>query len=223
MCDRGGVDDLSSVAAWLASPEGRQASARWVRRLGLPADLAEDVAQEVLVRTAAAVERGEVLRNPEAWANRVGAFAARDLLRGMLRRPRPVVGDDDEEASDISGRPDEVEAVVVAAELAGGVRRAVVARVAPRPWVGAAALAHLAAALDGAPVGRACPQPAGGAGPHEAAEWAGLWYAGQVRCFADPGAAETPAVRKRRSRAVAQVRLLLHEAAEEAGLAVGGG
>jgi hypothetical protein len=214
------VDDVAAVATWLASPEGRQAAGRWVRRMGLSPDLAEDVAQEVLVRTALAVGRGEQLRSPEAWANRVGAFAARDLLRGALRRPRPAATDEDEEPLDIGGRADEVEAVAVGAALAAGVRRAVAGRVAPRPWVGAAALAHLAASVDGAPVGPACPQPAGGAGPQEAAEWAALWYAGQVRCFADSVATETAAVRKRRSRAVAQVRTLLREAAAEAGLEV---
>jgi hypothetical protein len=212
------VDDVSAVATWLASPEGRAASARWVRRLGLPADLAEDVAQEVLVRTALATRQGEELRNPAAWANRLGAFVARDLLRGALRRPRPAEALDGDEPADFAAHLDDVEAAVVAADLAGGVRRAVVARVAPRPWVAAAALAQLAAAVDGAPVGPSCPQPAGGAGAHEAAEWAALWYAGQVRCFPDPGAAESPAVRKRRSRAVGQVRALLHEAAAEAGL-----
>jgi hypothetical protein len=217
------MDDVTAVATWLASPEGRQAADRWVRRLGLPADLADDVAQEVLIRTAVAVARGEVLRNPAAWANRAGTFAARDLLRGALRRPRSAPAPDVEDPREISAFADEVEAVAVGAELATGVRRAVAARVTARPWVGAAALAHLAAAVDGAPVGPRCPQPAGGAGPMEAAEWAALWYAGQVRCFADPGGAETAAVRKRRSRAVAQVRALLHEAAAEAGLGVGGG
>lgn len=212
------VDDVRAVATWLASPEGRQAAARWVRRHGLAQDLAEDVAQEVLVRTTIAVGNGEVLRNPAAWANRVGAFAARDLLRGALRRPRPGTTVEVEDPVELAARSDEVEAVAVGADLASGVRRAVAARVAARPWVGAAALAHLAAAADGAPVGPRCPQPAGGAGPLEAAEWAALWYAGQVRCFPEPGAPETAAVRKRRSRAVAQVRSLLHEAAAEAGL-----
>ena len=223
MCDRWGVDDVTAVATWLASPQGRQAADRWVRRLGLPADLAADVAQEVLVRTTVAVGRGEVVRNPAAWANRLGAFAARDLLRGALRRPRPGPEADADDPLELPTRTDEVEAVAVGADLASGVRRAVAAHVGARPWVGAAALAHLAAAVDGAPVGSRCPQPAGGAGPLEAAEWAGLWYAGQVRCFAEGGAAESSAVRKRRSRAIAQVRALLHEAAAEAGLGVGGG
>lgn len=214
---------MTAVAAWLASADGRQAAARWVRRLGLPADLAGDVAQEVLVRTTVAVGRGEVLRNPAAWANRVGAFAARDLLRGVLRRPGPGLVPQVEDPVELPTRGDEVEAIAVGAELATGVRRAVAARLGARPWVGAAALAHLAAAVDGAPVGPRCPQPAGGAGVLEAAEWAALWYAGQVRCFSEPGAVETAAVRKRRSRAVAQLRALLHEAAAEAGLGAQGG
>lgn len=216
------MDDVTAVATWLASSDGRQAAARWVRRLGLSADLAADVAQEVLVRTTVAVRGGEQLRNPAAWANRVGAFAARDLLRGALRQPRAVLPEA-EDPVELAARADDVEAVAVGADLAAAVRRAVATRIAPRPWVGAAALAHLAAAVDGAPVGPRCPQPAGGAGPAEAAEWAGLWYAGQVRCFAEAGVTETPAVRKRRSRAVGQVRALLHEAAADAGLGVGGG
>lgn len=217
------MDDVGAVAAWLASPEGREASVRWVRRLGLPAHLAEDVAQEVLVRTGVAVRRGEVLRNPAAWGNRLGAFAARDLLRGSLRRPPAAIHAPEDEPVDLVARSEDVEGAVIGAHLVGGVRRAVAARVAPRPWVAAAALAHLAAAVDGAPVGRGCPQPVGGAGAQEAAEWAGLWYGGQVRCFAEPGAPETAAVRKRRSRAVAQVRALLRDAAAEAGVGAGGG
>jgi hypothetical protein len=219
-----GVDGVDAVAGWLASPEGRRAAQRWVGRLGLPAHLADDVAQEVLARTVAAAAEGQVPRNPGAWANRLGAFAARDLLRGALRRPRPAgaLQDGDDQAG-LEATADEVEAVAVAAELASGVRRALAARVGTRPWVGAAALTHLAVAVDGAPVGARCPQPAGGAGPQEAAEWAALWYAGRVGCFPEAGERETPAVRKRRSRAVAEVRAMLGAAAADAGLVAGRG
>jgi hypothetical protein len=85
----------------------------------------------------------------------------------------------------------------------------------------ASALAYLAARVEDAPPGPACPQPVGGAGAQEAAEWAGLWYGGRYDCFPGSGAKDGPNVRKRRSRAVGQLHEVLVAAATEVQLAGG--
>jgi hypothetical protein len=70
----------------------------------------------------------------------------------------------------------------------------------------------LAIALDGAGPADDCPTPKAGAGDGEALAWAGLFYAGRRECFPAAGAADDPATRKRRSRAVQDQRRILHDA-----------
>jgi hypothetical protein len=175
--------------------------------------LLDDLAQETLRRMLVAEGRGTEIDSVEAFVNVLAQRAAIDLLRRAVRDPISI---EDVERRDWVDDGHEIEAVD--AVLVGiAVRGAVARRVGSVPARAAAALAYLAAMVDGAVVADDCPQPGKGAGPTESAEWAGLWYAGRDDCFADGGAA----VRKRRSRAVADLRELLVDAAADAGIVDG--
>jgi DNA-directed RNA polymerase specialized sigma24 family protein len=207
---------VAAAAAFLAGP-GRRVAARAVAGLGLPPHLAEDVAQEALLRLHRAEQRGEDVANVEAFTTVLVQRSARDLLRGVRRRPEghavvPPIDDVAGEALVGGLERDLPEAAIIGAEVATGWRRRVVASLdeAPRPAAGA--LAVLAILLDGAGPADDCPVPKAGAGDDEAIAWAGLFYAGRRECFPPPGQADDPATRKRRSRAVQDQRRVLHDA-----------
>jgi hypothetical protein len=187
---------------------------RALQRRGLPLALHDDLVSEVLHRVVTVAAR-ETIENPAAFATTAAQYAAADLLRGELRRPAPLVpapeeGHDDEPSDEL------VDDNVLASMALRDLRDALFDTAVITPSQAATALAFLSARVDDAPVGPHCPQPAGGAGAQEAAEWAGLWYGGRHDCF--PDEADSAAVRKRRSRAVSQLHAALADAAEQADL-----
>ena len=223
---------MHELVSWLRSLDGRRSARRWVARHGLPSHLAEDVSAEVVARTWSAVMAGQDIVRIEAWANRLGTFAAIDLARGRARRPLaagPGVQRDGWADRADDGKPGEGLAhagpapldVAVVASLARAVRRSLVGG-RDAPWVVAAGLAKLAVDVDGAGPGPSCPLPGAGAAPSAASEWASLYYAGRDDCLppdnAAVAAAGAAALRKRRSRAVHDVARALVAAATRVGI-----
>lgn len=214
--------EVEAIRLFLASPQGLARARRALQRNRLPEHLRDDLVQEVLRRALSRVHQGEPIDNPAGFATAVLHHASVDLLRGRLRQPLPLptlARDADDGDFDIESTNDPaVDDALVGSSLARHVRRALHAAAGTVPEKVAAALAYLTAAVDQAPVGEGCPQPAGGAGAREGAGWAGLWYAGRDDCFPEPSQPDSAAVRKRRSRAVAQFHAVLHAAAGEAGV-----
>jgi DNA-directed RNA polymerase specialized sigma24 family protein len=223
--------DIERADRFLKSTGGRAAVHRILAVRRLPHTLADDLAQEALRRVAEATERGTVIENPEGFVTQALHFAAVDILRGRIRTIQslavpPAVDPDAEErgwshhAIDSFASPLDVEVEALAFESIAAVRRAVHQRLGPDPAAAAAALAYIAVVVDGAPTPPDCPQPIGGASPQEAADWAGLWYAGRDDCFPTHDGMTAPAaMRKRRSRASKRFHGLLKRAAVAAGLA----
>jgi DNA-directed RNA polymerase specialized sigma24 family protein len=209
------MEEIEAVRQFLASPQGKAHTHRALSRCKLSASLEDDLVQEVLRRCASRISLGKAIDNPGGFATVLLHRASVDIVRGQLHRPLAfgLLGSD--EPADVDVEDGGFEADVVVADMVGGLRRALHGLTGPRRI--AAALAYLVASFDQAPVGAACPQPVGGAGAQEAAEWAGLWYSGRRDCFPD-GAAGEAAVRKRRSRAVAELHAALVEAAAGAGI-----
>lgn len=210
------VDD---AAGFLAGP-GHALARRALASHGLPAHLVDDVVQDALVRALRAEQRGDDVRNIEAFTTVLVQRSVRDLLRGIRRRPEghvvepPPTGDGIEPFAPVLA-DDRPEAEVVAAAQASALRRQLGRMLdgAARPAAGA--LAVLAVAVDGAEPADDCPAPVAGAGPDEALAWAGLFYAGRVECFPTAGGVDDAATRQRRSRAVRDQRRVLLEAMVE--------
>jgi hypothetical protein len=212
---------------FLRSSAGRALINRILSTNRLPRFLADDLRQDALRRVWAATFRAaDAIDNIEGFVATVLQRAAVDIVRGRVRGPQAI---DWRQVIDLdaAGRgwpldgslPFDVGADVLAAESLAAVRRAIHRGLGDDPAAGAAALAYLSVAVDGAPVPSDCPQPIGGATAIEAAEWAALWYAGQRGCFASPSVRRaSPAVRKRRSRFVRRFRNRLAVTARLAGL-----
>jgi hypothetical protein len=193
-CDVG-ASEAEAIEVWLRTPAGRARLHAALDRRRLPHALADDLAQDVLV--AALLAPGPI-EEPAAWATVVAARRAVDLLRARARRPvaelEPWI-----EPVEASLAPED--AVVGHLGVADDARRAL-AGVVPVA-VRSAALTAVTVAVDGVALPRDCPQPGRGAAAADAPLWAGVWFAGGHDCWAEP---DTPAVRKRRSRAVAAAR-----------------
>jgi DNA-directed RNA polymerase specialized sigma24 family protein len=214
---------------FLRSELGRAAVHRILAAQQLPQTLADDLRQEALRRVLVATsERGTIIDNVEGFVTSALHRAAVDIVRGRVRSPQ-IVGGWGAVDLDTDGRgrpraafasPVDVEADALAFESDAAVRRAIHNLLGVDPTAGAAALAYLAIAVDGAPAAPDCPQPQGGASFHEASEWAGLWYAGCDDCFPTHGAftISQSTLRKRRSRAVERLRHVLLRSAAAAGL-----
>jgi DNA-directed RNA polymerase specialized sigma24 family protein len=193
----------------------------------LPRFLADDLRQDALRRVwAATAETAVAIDNLGGFVATVLHRAAVDIVRGRVRGPQAM---DWQQVIDLDAAgwgwpfdgalPLDVEADAVAGESLAAIRRAIHRGLAVDPVSGAAALAYLTVAVDGAPVPPDRPQPAGGATATEAAEWAALWYAGHRHCFAGPAVpTASPAVRKRRSRLVRRFRDRLTVTARLVGL-----
>lgn len=213
---------------FLRSELGRAVVHRTLAAQRLPQTLADDLRQEALRRVVVATsERGTVIDNLEGFVTSALHRAAVDIVRGRVRGPQ-IVGGRGPVDLDADGwgwgaaiaSPVDVEVDALAFESDASVRRAIHSLLGVDSTAGAAALAYLAIAVDGAPTAPDCPQPQGGASPHEASEWAGLWYAGCDDCFLthEAGAVRQSTLRKRRSRAVERLRDLLLRSAAAAGL-----
>jgi hypothetical protein len=204
---------------FLRSSDGRSMVVRALQRRGLPLGLHDDLVSEILHRVVTAEAR-EPIDNPAAFATHAAQYAAGDLLRNELRRPAPLLprGTEDDDLTFDPSAMDKVDEDVIARGLLRDVRNALFDVAVAMPQRAATALAYLSAGVDDAPVGQQCPQPMGGAGAQEAAEWAGLWYGGRRDCFPGDGVTDGPNVRKRRSRAVGQLHETLMTAANRAQL-----
>jgi hypothetical protein len=222
--DSPGAADVA--ARFLRSGAGRAAVRRALVANHLPPSLADDLAQDALRRVwVATTGSGAPVDNVEAFVMTVLHRSAVDIVRGRVRGPqvvdwREAVDPDAGEQGWPFDGPSllDVEADVLGRQSLAAVRRAVHRALSVDPHAGAAALAYLAVAVDGAAPAPRCPQPAGGATAEEAAEWAALWYAGQSGCFPDDGADLPATVRKRRHRGARRMRDLLARAATSAGL-----
>jgi DNA-directed RNA polymerase specialized sigma24 family protein len=181
----------------------------------LPRFLADDLRQDAVRRVWVATADSPVgIDNLSGFVATVLQRAAVDIVRGRVRAPQAM---DWQQVIDLDAAgwgwpfdghlPLDVEADVLSGESLAAVRRAIHRGLAVDPASGAAALAYLTVAVDGAPVPPDCPQPAGGATATEAAEWAALWYAGHRHCFGGPAVpTAAPVIRKRRSRLVRRFR-----------------
>ena len=224
-------DTAETAARFLRSDTGRAAVHRTLEARGLPRALADDVIQDALRRVCVASLTGDTaVDNIEAFVVTVVQRAAVDILRGRIRRPQVidlhgVDPDAGVQGWPLAAMPLDVGADIVAEESLAAVRRAVHHSLTIDPLAGAAALAYLAVAVDGAVPPADCPRPRAGATATDAAEWAGLWCSGRRDCFPgealDPrgaGAADAARVRKRRSRGSRHFRRVLTDAAASAGL-----
>ena len=190
------------VAAWLRTPEGRARVVAALDRRRLPASLADDLASDVVV---AALAASEPITEPAAWATTVVGRRATDLVRARVRRPVASLdewGDAGFEVVDDVAGPEDL----AVGESGDHVRRAL-ADVVPVA-VRSAALTAVTVAVDDPPLPNDCPQPGSGAAAADGALWAGVWFAGGHDCWQP----DSPAARKRRSRAVGQARAALAEA-----------
>lgn len=211
---------LVDAAAGFLTGDGNRVVARALAGHGLPGHLADDLVQEALIRVDRAEQRGEQVVNVEAFTTVLVQRAARDLLRGIRRRPEghTVAGAvDDLDGEALAIGTDLPEAAVVDAAAAAELRRRVGAALGGAPRPAAGALAVLAIVLDGAGPADDCPAPKAGAGDDEALAWAGLFYAGRRECFPVGGEADDAATRKRRSRAVDDQRRVLRDALDRDG------
>jgi DNA-directed RNA polymerase specialized sigma24 family protein len=209
------VGGIVEAAATFLVGDGVRVARSALRRLGLPKDLLEDLTQEVLVRALRAEQRGDEVDNIEAFTVTLIQRAARDIIRGHLRRPEGHQADTPiEEALDGKGQPGpSVETEVVTRAHAAELRRLLAQELAAAPRQAAGALVVLAIAVDGATPADDVPVPKAGVAADEAVAWAGLFYAGLRDCFAGPHQPEDAAMRKRRSRALQSQRRLLQDLA----------
>jgi hypothetical protein len=200
---------VDGAAGFLGGP-GHGLARRTLSALGLPADLDDDLVQEALIRALRAEERGVHVDNIEAFTTVVLQRAARDLSRGLRRRPEGhLVHEEPLDGPSVDDHPD---AVVLDALDRDEVRERLGRELAGRARAVAGALAVFAVAVDGARPAADCPAPKAGAGEQEVLAWAGLFYGGRRDCFPRPGEADDDAIRKRRSRAVQEQRRALHDA-----------
>ncbi len=201
----GGAAEAEQVARWLATPPGRARLVAALDRRRLPSSLVDDLGQDVVL---AALLAAEPIESPEAWATAVAARRAVDLVRARVRRPVTALDPWLDEPAPEPG-PGPAEALELAG--AGDEARRRLAGVVP-VVVRSAALTSVTVAVDGVPLPPDCPQPGQGAAADDLPLWVGVWFAGGHDCWAaDPGA-DTPAIRKRRSRALAAARTALAEA-----------
>ncbi len=226
----GGVGSLlEEASAFLAGPGCKVVRARLIS-YHLPASLFDDLVQEVLMRALLAERRGDVPVNVDAFVSTLVFRAARDMLRGHLRRPEGHLAKAmPEDAGDHHSDPlEDVAAVdhpeddvITADELArlgaivDDIRRRLTISLDRNPPRAAGALAVLAVVHGDALPARDCPTPTRGVAQSESVNWAGLFYGGAERCFPTDDDPEDPAMRKRRSRALRHQAGALRAAAAE--------
>lgn len=217
-----------SLLGWLAGAEALAAARSELARRRLPTSLADDVVQDAARRVIETMRRRRV-PFPElrvgAYARRAVQHAAADVLRTTRRHSVPdsleSLSSEPDRLAELADPRDPLEALVPHLDshaLEDGCRRAVHALLAPRVWAGAASLVVLTLAYHAlAEAGPDVPRPDPAAGEERAWEWAGLFYAGREDCFPGPSGRDDAATRKRRSRALEEVRLLLRLALEMVG------
>lgn len=188
-----------AVLDWFDGDEAVRRARKVVADRKLPAVLADDVMQEARIRILTHVEPDAAIDNPAAFGMRTIQYAIADLHRAIRRRPVETLD------ADVAGASPDLPVAL----LADDVRRALARRIAPRPWVAAAALAQTTFLLHG-DVALPVDAPTTD-GTDRQIEWAALWLAGEYGCFPLDGATEDAAMRVRRSRAITSVQQHLAE------------
>lgn len=225
----------AEVLAWCCSPAARLVARRLLASSHLSGDLADDLVQEaacvVLRRRARGWDRS--IDNPAAYAHRLMRNVLADMCRsksgarGAWADPRLAGVRRDAEGAwmdplgDIADQGPEPGAQVIAAEAVVGLRRVIGARVlaggAPAP--AACALAFLSLTVHPeAPLPVQAPRPAKDKGDDHLRRWTALWVGCPEPPFPDPGHGDSPALRKRRQRALADLAGELLRSGRLAGL-----
>jgi DNA-directed RNA polymerase specialized sigma24 family protein len=220
------VVSLVKEASAFVEGRGRKVVLRQLRAHSLPSHLFDDLVQEALLAALVAERQGVEPDSVPAFVSRLVQRRARDMLRGRRRRPEghQAAGHPEDDAwaapIDTLKAPDRPEDEAVSnGELAQmgpvveGIRRDLRAHLGHHPTRAAGALVVLAIVHGDALPAPDCPTPAGGVAQSEAASWAGLFYGGPARCFPTADDPEDAAMRKRRSRALLQLKDLLRDVA----------
>ena len=104
------------AAAFLAG-DGHRVVQRHLRAHGLPITYAEDLVQETLVRCLTAEARGIDPEQLEAFVSELVRRSARDLLRGLRRRPEGHLATDDPVEELLGEGDDPADVVLTEADL----------------------------------------------------------------------------------------------------------
>lgn len=212
------------ATAYLYGEDGRRMVAQRLARYGLPAGLADDLAQDAFVRVLRSEERGLKPRNVEAFVTTLVQRAARDLLRGLLRKPEghlAAAPEQEQVWEFVDDEPDAAEQLAMAERLSelgdrvDATRLRLAEQLDSKPHPGAAALAVLAILHGDATPAADCPGPAGGVAQEERVWWAGVFYGGPDGCFASDDGAEDANTRKRRSRALRATKQAMEVAVDD--------
>src|SRR6186713_2894412 len=99
------------AAAFLAG-DGHRVVQRHLRAHGLPITYAEDLVQETLVRCLTAEARGIDPEQLEAFVSELVRRSARDLLRGLRRRPEGHLATDAPADDLADDEPDPVDVIL---------------------------------------------------------------------------------------------------------------
>jgi hypothetical protein len=221
-------DQEASLLRWLSGSEALIAARSDLSRRRLPRDLADDVVQEAARRVIETMGRRsapfEEFR-AEPYARRVLQRVVGDLLRSAhgalppldVTRPAEIESAPVERADPVDVA-DAVMSALIAQQAEERCRRALHTLLGSKAWAGAAALVLVTLACHPTvEVSPDAPRPVTGAGEAQAQAWSALFYAGRHDCLPGPRG-DGVAVRKRRSRALAEVAALLRRAGDVAGL-----
>lgn len=201
----------TEMGKWLRTPHARSAARGYLNRVRLPEDLVDDVLQETCVKLMYAAGGVKEPDDPYRYANRALRNVTYDLGRSAKRRPKT------DPIEDGDGAVEAAVETLVPDGLQDDCRRTLVPCEPGKPWVTAAALNVLTFRLnERVPVPKACPRPGAG-DDDQATMWGSLWLAGKDDCFPVDGAADTPAIRQRRARAIQQIESRLRAALEAVG------
>jgi hypothetical protein len=204
------------VAEFLASAEGRAVVKRALSRYRLSSQLHDDLVSEVTIASLRMDAKGELVETPAAFVTHVARQRAIDMVRKERRTNSRFMAQskaDDVDLLDAVGEADPNYAGIDDLGQFDQLRAAIVPRTtALAPWVLSATLTYLAVRAELCEPGAACRRPVAGTTGHRAAQWAGLWYAGQGSLMPAADGTDPPANRKARSRAMIKLDEVLAEA-----------
>lgn len=189
----------------------------------MPLNLRDDLIQDTMIRVLLAEERAFEPDNPEAFVTTLFQRAARDLLRGQLRRPEGHLAAPPDHAGEWEFADDDVdpgelfpeaERLLELGDRVDATRARLADRLGVKAHPAAGALAVLAIVHGDATPAADCPAPVGGVAAEEGVWWAGVFYGGPDGCFTTDGSTEDAALRKRRSRALLATKAAMKEAAD---------
>ena len=175
--------------AFLQGADGQQMVKQRLSAYRLPLSLRDDLVQDTMIRVLRAEARGVEPDNPEAFVTTLFQRAARDLLRGQLRRPEghlaaPPDHDGGWGFADHDVDPGELfpEAVRLAelGDRVDATRSRLADRLGMKAPPAAGALAVLAIVHGDAKPAADCPTPVGGVAAEEGVWWAGVIVMGLI-------------------------------------------